>query len=471
MRNAATVLAVACLWLGAAIPTAWTQEDAIPLPPRMGAGAPRVNPYAREAVDPAAPVPAPTRANGGAIAEDPLAGTPAEVLDPTPLSLDELRQIALDNNPTLVQARMAVQAARGQQVQAGVYLNPEFSWMGVDQGLEGTSGQQGGYITQEFITAHKRRLAQNVAGHGVLAAEQAFAAQRWRVLNDVRWGFYQALIAQRMVEVNEQLVAIGDTAQQTTQRLRALQEVSEADVLQATIEAEQARLGLFQARNRQHTSWYQLIAQAGVPDMPPRKLMGDATEGLPQITWDDGLVRLLALSPELAEAQARVEQARCNVALQQAMSRANVALQVGVKYDEPARDTLTDVAVSMPLMIFDRNQGNRMSAYAELNAANRELRRIELDLRNRFADGYENYSNARQALHVYCSTILASAQNSLELTAAGYRAGEYSYLQLLTAQRTNFTVNLEYLSTLQSLWSHAISLEGFLLSGGLEPLP
>ncbi|MCU0962762.1 MAG: TolC family protein, partial [Pirellulaceae bacterium] len=117
--------------------------------------------------------------------------------------------------------------------------------------------------------------------------------------------------------------------------------------------------------------------------------------------------------------------------------------------------------------LFDRNQGNILSARADLAAALREVERVELDLRNRFVTAFEQYSNARYEVDVYRTSLLKKAQQSLDLIAIGYREGEFSYLSLLTAQRTYFSANLEYLASLQRLWTQAVSLDGFLL--GAEP--
>ena len=50
----------------------------------------------------------------------------------------------------------------------------------------------------------------------------------------------------------------------------------------------------------------------------------------------------------------------------------------------------------------------------------------------------------------------------------GYQEGEFDYLKLLTAQRTYFSANLEYLVNLGELWTQSVELEGMLLTGGLE---
>ena len=384
------------------------------------------------------------------------------------LTLADMRAIAQQNNPTLIQARMAVRAAQGQQVQASLYPNPEIGYEGGDVGLEGTSGQQGTVVGQEFVTAGKLRIAANAAGHGVTAARHALEAQRWRVMNSVRSGFYEVLLAQKMVSINEDLVRVGNEAEDITSRLRAAQEVSKADVLQASIEAERAKVSLFMARNRHRIAWYQLAAMVGQPEMTPAPLDGDIINDLPSVTWDEGLARLLSGSPELAQAHAAVKQARCEVALQYAERHANFSVGAGVKYDATAEQALADVGVAIPIKIFDRNQGNIISAQADLIAATREVERLELDLYTRFAEAFEAYSNANRQVELFRSKVLDNARESLELVGAGYREGEFDYLSLLTAQRTFFGANLEYLDALQELWSSSVELDGLMLTGGLE---
>jgi cobalt-zinc-cadmium efflux system outer membrane protein len=119
---------------------------------------------------------------------------------------------------------------------------------------------------------------------------------------------------------------------------------------------------------------------------------------------------------------------------------------------------VADLEMVVPLPLFNRNQGNIMEAQAGLIAAQREVRRVELDLQARLAEAFEQYANGRQHVQTYTDTILPDARQSLDLVGT-----------LLTAQRTFFDVNLSYLNSLSQLWAQTVELEGLLLRGGLEP--
>jgi len=384
------------------------------------------------------------------------------------LTLDDLEQIAQESNPTLVQASMAVQAAQGNYVQAGLYPNPVIGYIGDEIGGDGGQGFQGGGVAQEIVTAGKLRLGRAVASHEVEQARLVWETQRRRVLNDVRAGYYDVLVAQKMIEVNEQLVRIGEEGVKATEKLRAAQEVSRTDVLQAQIEAESASLNLVEARNFLSSAWRRLIAVLGRPEMDLTPLVGEVEKDLPLLEWKSTLDQLWAQSPELAQARAGVERAQCELARQYAMRVPNLGVGAVVKYDTVSRYTVADVEFGLPLPLFDRNQGRILRAQADLAAARNELRRVELSLYDRLASAFEQYATARQRVETYTKTILPHAQKSLDLIGIGYREGEFGYLNLLTAQRTYFGVSLDHLRNLREFRARCVELEGMLLRGGLE---
>jgi len=387
---------------------------------------------------------------------------------PLALRLEDLEQIALERNPTLVQARMVVRAAQGRYLQAGLYPNPAIGYAGGDMGLEGTAGQQGAVFGQEIVTSGKLRLGSAVAGHEVEQARHVLEAQRRRIINDVRAGYYEVLLAQKMIDVHQELLRISQEIAEAMEKALTLQEVSRADALQVRIEAERARVGLEQVENNHRIAWYRLATVLGQPDMPAAALAGSVDVNLPTPSRDEVLGRLLAQSPELARARAGVERARCEVALQYAERVPNVEFEMWAKHDATTDEGLLDVGVGLPLPLFNRNQGNIVTAQAELIAARREVERVGLDLRNRFAVAFGELVNARRQVDAYANTILPNGEESLRLFRLGVREGEFGYLTLLTAQRTYFHDNLEYLDGLQEFWARAVELDGMLLGGGLE---
>jgi cobalt-zinc-cadmium efflux system outer membrane protein len=386
------------------------------------------------------------------------------------LDLGDLEALALSNNPTLRQASARVAAARATRVQVGLYPNPRVGYQGTEIGDEGQAGQQGFSVGQEFVLGRKLQLDRNAANQAVRQAEQDFAAQRMRVLNDVRMGYYETLVAQRRKEVTSQLLHIGEQGVETTQQLLNAQEVSQAELLQSRIELNSVRIVAANANNSYLSAWRRLATIVGTPATEPTWLRGDAEADLPELAWDESLEDLLNSSPEIAAALSGANQARWALRRARAEPVPNVDVQLVLQHDNATSDDIVGVQAVLPVPFFNRNQGGIARAQAQLILAEGEVGRVSLDLHQRLAAAFERYSNAKHQVEQYGKELLPDAKESLDLAADGYRQGEYTYLNLLTVQRTYFQTNLAYLDALQELWRSGVEIEGFLLTNSLAPV-
>jgi cobalt-zinc-cadmium efflux system outer membrane protein len=392
---------------------------------------------------------------------------PAPVLA-EPMSLEALEAIAQRCNPVLAQAAARVEAARGEWLQVGLYPNPQAGYLASEINDEHQAGQQGAFFGQEIVTNGKLQKNRDAAAQAIRQAECVLATQRCRVLSDVRRAFYDTLVAQRTIELTDQLVRIGQEGVRAAESLSRAKEASRVDVLQARIEADSARILAEKARNRYQAAWRNLMAVTGMGDVPPAPLCGEIQDGLVQWTWDEAFQHVLCDSPLLAEAQAGVARAQAVVARECAARVPNVNLQASVQYDNATRDAIAGIQAGVPLPFFNRNQGNIRRAEAELAAAQGEVRRVSLDLQQRLAPAFEQYQNARYQVEKYAAEILPNAQTSLDLVTAGYRQGEFSYITLLTAQRTFFQVNLAYVEAIRDLRFATVAIDGTLLADSLQ---
>ncbi len=384
------------------------------------------------------------------------------------MPLDSMVQIALANNPTIRQSSAALEAARGNWVQVGLYPNPGVAYLGNQIGDQGRAGQQGGYFEQEIVRGGKLQLNREVAEREILIAQQNLAAQRQRVINDVRIQFYNTLVAQRAVEITHDLRTTGQRALEVANSLFDAQQVSKVDVLQARIEANSAGIGVVNAENRLAGSWRRLAAVAAVPGMQQQKLTGDLLADMPTFTWEESVGRILQESPELAATRTQVARAVETLRRARVEPIPNVTLQAGPQYDAGTNHTITNVNVLVPVPLFNYNQGNIRRAEADVRAARAAVARQELVLTTKLAAAFERYDNARNQVHQFRREILPDARESLDLVAGTYKQGESSFLVLLTAQRTYFQTMLAYLDAQRELWETAIAIDGLMLTDSLQ---
>jgi len=362
-----------------------------------------------------------------------------------------------------------VGAARGNWIQVGLLPNPTAGYEGQQLGSGGRAEQQGVTFSQEIVRGGKLRLNRAVAEQELVRAQQELAAQQQRVLTDVRLAFYQVLIAQRQIDLTANLVRISTKGAEAAEALFKAKEAGRADILQSQLEVENARMLSQNARNRHDSAWRGLSAVVGIRNLPVQPLEGDAFAPPKEFSFEEALARLHITSPEIAIAMTQMTRARATLDRARVESIPNVSVQGVVNVVDNGIGGRPDgsLALSIPIPVFNRNQGAILKAQHEIAAAEQAFQQVELDLQNRLALTFERYANARNQVERYRTTILPAAQESLDLTRKMYEAGEASFLVLLTAQRTFSQTNLNFLDAVRELRIADIEIEGLLLRDSL----
>ncbi|HYO25953.1 MAG TPA: TolC family protein [Lacipirellulaceae bacterium] len=402
-----------------------------------------------------------------------VAQRPPELLpvvepDAGAFTLAAAEELALAINPAIAEAAARVRAARGEQYQVGLRPTPTLGYVGSEIGNEGEAGQQGLLAGQEFIRGNKLGLNRAVQSREVLRLEQYYAAQRQRVLTDVRLAFYNAYLAERRLALGRSLQTVGSQSVATARALLEAQEGRRTDLLQAEIESQRANLDLVQAESNYRGGWRRLAAAIGQPELPPAALAADVDALDWSLSWDETLRQLWGESPEIAAALAEIEKARCALARARVEPVPDLNAQASVQYDSATEDTIAGAQVTMPIPLWNRNQGGIARAQGELTAANRRLEIVELRLQRDLAREYQEYEVARARTATIREEILGRAQQTLDAASQAYGAGELNFLDFLTVQRTYFQANLEYLTALGDLCRSVELLRGMLLSGSYD---
>jgi outer membrane protein, heavy metal efflux system len=441
LRRAAAILLATAVALVARPLILRGEEPALIAPPTMESGF-------RFALVPEEPIPSP-----------PVIAAP----ESERMTLASAEALAEGLHPALREAEGRLRAARGNWVQVGLRPNPAIGYSGTEIGDEGAAGMQGGFFSQEFVTAGKLGLNRAVAAREVAAAEQRFAMTRLQLITTVRIYYFEALAAERAGALAAQLTDIAAQSVKVSDSLLKAGEGSRASLLQAQIQNESATLLEEQATNRREAAWRRLASLLGMENEPPKALDDTLLRPLPDLTWDDTRERILADSPELAELRFAVERAKWAVARARAGRVPNVDTQAGVALDNATGDTIAEVQISMPIPVFDRNQGAIAQACGELTAAQGALDQRELALQQRLAAAMRDYATARQRVARYSETIIPTARQTLDIINRAYEQGELDYLQVLAIQQTYTETNISYLQDLEIAWKQWAEIDGLLV--------
>jgi outer membrane protein, heavy metal efflux system len=394
---------------------------------------------------------------------------------PSGLTLAELEQIALDNNPTLAQANAEIHAATARKLQSGLYPNPTIGYQGeqIRGGIQG-GGEQGFFVSQDIVLGGKLGLNRNIFEQQKKQAEAEAEEQRLRVINSVRTLYYRALAAQEMVDLRHKLAKLAEDAVETSRQLGNVGQADQPDVLEAEVEGEQAELAVVAAEQNQTRRWRELAATAGKPEMPLTPLAGNL-EDMPEGDPDQWMQAILEQSPAVKIAQLGVLKAQASLARAKREPVPNLQLRGGLEKNLELEaitnrtiglQGFAEVGVQIPL--FNRNQGGVGAARADIEGAQQEVQRVQLVLRERAAALLQNYATSRMTVERYRDHMIPRARKAYELYSKNYSGMAAAYPQVLIAQRTLFQLQTDYITVLDNLWANAIALKGFLLTDGLE---
>jgi outer membrane protein, heavy metal efflux system len=368
------------------------------------------------------------------------------------LSLDNVLAFTLVRNPELSAYSYEIRAQEAQVLQNNLLPNPE---LGVAVEEFGGTGEIRGFdgaettieVSQLIELAGKRAKRTHVAQLDKELADWDYKAKRLDVFTEAAKAFVEVLAAQQRVALAEQLNKLAAEVKYAVgQRVSAGKESSleetKADVSLAAsqIEVDNSRRDLDIARTRLASFW-------GSTKPLFAGLKGDIFKARPNETFEEFSAQI-ANNPDIARWKSELSRRCALVALEKSKSVPDITVAAGTKYLAGPDDTAFVVGVSIPLPIFDRNQGNISTARAQLIKTRELARQANIAIEAQLVDAYKSMLSGYGQTVSLKEKILPAAQQAFDAAQEGYREGKFGYLDLLDAQRTLFEAKRQYIDVL-----------------------
>lgn len=385
------------------------------------------------------------------------------------VSIAELQAMAQARNPEIAVWDQKIDAARGTMLQASLPYNPTVGYDSEEIGSDGKAGKHGVVVSQELMTGNKRGYAQNAGRLEVEALMRRREVVAQRVANEVRALAWQTQAARSLLAVRTQLKERADATAALAGELRRVGEISEMNLLQLDVQAQEAQLALWASQNALAAVQRELAALVGteVENLGP---ISDSLDGLldsAEIDEETFLSKILAESPQIAEAEAFARQKQAEIALEQSRAKSNVTLGGGVYYDASQERSIAAAGITIPVRLYDQNQGNIHRAQADYLAAVRQVEQVRLEIERQCAQVYRTYLTARQEALIYQKSILPNLKKSYEMNFQAFQQAQIGYLEMANAQVNYFEASAKYIESLQRLADAATLLDGMLLEGNI----
>ena len=402
-----------------------------------------------------------------AVAPEPAANSSAPGNSDGILSLADAVALALTNSPELAPFAWEERVSEARVLQAGLRPNPELNLQVED--VLGTGDFSGGSHAQTTLQlgqvielGAKRRARKSVASQSRDHTQAQYELKRVDVLADVTRRFIQVVSGQQSLEL---AITNRDLAQDA---LRIVQERVRAGRSSALDEIN-AQLALARGESLVETARHELSAarkllSASWRETEPtfERVDADLFARRAAPTYEELLLQLSA-SPHIALSLSEERLREAEVRLGEARKAPNLTLFGGVRRLESSNDEALVAGVSMPLQIFDRNQGGVAEARAALGLSQAERDATEFRLGVVLLGLYEEAIHELHVMESLETEILPRAERARTISGEGYAQGRFSYLEVLDAQRTVFDVRREYIATATSY--HALLVEIERLTG------
>jgi len=401
----------------------------------------------------------------------------------TPLTWAEVHARFEANNPTLHAGRLGLDESRADEVTAYLRPNPGFSIPGFLVNVTGVPPDTGRFQNQttslsfDYLIerAHKRELRRDSARAATIIAVSAQTDLVRTLSFTLRTAFVQLLqakafltLAQQNLTDYDQFLALsrgrfqaGDIAQIDLDRLQLQRVQYESDLQTASVNVRTAKIQLLQLMNEQTMPVESFDVTGPYDFAEPERSLAD--------------LRQMALTarPDLLAARQAIDKAKVDYRLAVANGStdpdigATVAWQPQPDGKGPENISL-GVGVSIPLRLFDRNQGEKqktridITRNEQLSDASRTQVVADVD------SAYATLLSTVALLQPYKAAYLAQSTSVRDTVQFSFQRGGAALLDFLQAQQDYRSVQVTYVNLVAAYLNAAAQLN---LAIGQEVIP
>lgn len=361
------------------------------------------------------------------------------------LSLATAIQLALDANPAIAVATREQAAIEGVQVQAAVRPNPSISTF--IQDTRSATRETTIQLNQPFELGNKRAARIEAADVRYEAASASIEAQKAEIRAAVIAAFYEVLVAQERKTLAQSSLELAQRARAAAAKRVLAGKISPVEETKSRVAESAVRIELNQAHSLLSTARHRLSALWGNPNPSFTEANGQV-DTLSSTLDLDSLSEMLKTAPAIKRAQLEVEQRDAVARLEKAKRIPDLTVSMGARRNEELGLNQAILGVSIPIPVFDRNQGNLQEALSRTDKARDELLALQVQQSTLLNSAYERFLAAQQEVGMIRTDILPGAQSAYDAAVKGFEFGKFGFLDVLDAQRTFFLARSQYLSAL-----------------------
>jgi cobalt-zinc-cadmium efflux system outer membrane protein len=374
---------------------------------------------------------------------------------PVKITLDQAIDLAIKHNHTLQAARTQIQQNQAAEITANLRPNPTFftdwEYLPIFTRQQGTSVADYLQASTEADMGLSYLIERgNKRARRLQAARDVTAVTRSQVNDNERGLTFQVgslFINAQLAESTLELARMDLRSFQQTVDISQVQfkdgAMSENDYLKMELQLLQFESDVEQALLSKAQSLSDLRQQLGYEQVAADYDVAGEFEYKPLVvTLDELQAKALQNRPDLRAAVLGVSAANSQYALAKANGKQDPTLSGN--YSHVNGISAITWAFSIPLAIFDRNQGNIAQTRIAIRQAEEQQKAASGQVLTDVKDAYEGLQEAAKIIQLLKSKYLEAAQRSRDISEYAYRRGAIALLDFLDAERTYRATQLAY---------------------------
>jgi len=373
---------------------------------------------------------------------------------PVRITLEEAIQMALRHNHTLQAARTTIQQNQAAEITANLRPNPTFftDWeylpLSRPQGeslADYIQGSTEGDVGLSYLIERGNKRARRLeAARGATAVTRSQVADNERgVAFQVGSLFINAQLAESTLQLARQDLRSFQATVDISERQLKDGGMSENDYLKIKLQLLQFETDVQQALLNQAQSLSDLRQQLGYESVPANYDVAGEFEYRPLVVALEELqAKALQNRPDLRAAVQGVTAANSQYALAKANGKQDPT--ISANYSHVNGLSAVTWSFSIPLAIFDRNQGNIAQTRVAIRQAEEQQKAAGGQVLTDVKDAYEGLQESARIAQLFQSSYLEVAEKSRDISEYAYRRGALALLDFLDAERTYRATQLAY---------------------------
>lgn len=386
-----------------------------------------------------------------------------ETLPGGPLTLEQALAEAIRRNAQLKANGWEIRAREATVRQAGLLLNPELSFE-IEE-FAGTGSLSGfqeseikGGISQRIELGGDRHARRSVASRERDLAAWDYEAVLLDLSNRTTKAFFSLLAAQERVRLADSLLVLAAEFARTVQERSDAGKVSPLEAMRAGVARSTAGIEQVQAARELNAARTRLAAQWSDTSPTFDHVEGPFEEVLPVPSFE-AVVAVIERNPDVARWATEMDLRRADLRLARAQRVPDPVLTAGPSWFRHSGEAALTAGVSVPLPLFDRNQGDIESARARIEQGEALRQAVFVEEQSLLAATYNRLAAIFNEVTTLRRNILPAARENFEATREGYREGKFDLITVLDAQRTLFEATNQYVDALETYHASRADIE------------